>query len=253
MTEVAVLGCGPAGLLAALAVEQAGHTPVIYSRKIKSKMPGAQFLHVPIPEITAAEPDGTVNFLKVGPKHGYALKVYGDRSAPTSWDEFPRGEQPIWSMGEAYSRLWDRFEDRIWDFGHIDTVMATTFAEDFPLVFSTIPAPAMCEREEHHAFNSVPVYITSARTERRNNVIEYNGGFAQYYRRSVLFGSESMEYGAAVRLADVRLRCEVGWKPTTNDCDCHPEIHRLGRFGKWEKGVLVHHAYFEAKAALDAL
>jgi hypothetical protein len=47
------------------------------SKKIKSVIPGAVFLHEPIPGLTAPTPDGVVSSSSTETKAGYAAKVYG--------------------------------------------------------------------------------------------------------------------------------------------------------------------------------
>src|SRR4051812_48361120 len=112
---VCILGCGPAGLLSAYAAERHGHEVVIMSRKLKSMIPGAVFLHEPIPGLTAPTPDDVVTFTKQGNKAGYAKKVYGSPDDNCSWDLSPEGERPAWSMFSLYDQLWERFQNRIVD------------------------------------------------------------------------------------------------------------------------------------------
>jgi hypothetical protein len=41
--------------------------------------------------------------------------------ARCSWDLFPEGERPAWSMFSIYDKLWYQFQDRI-----IDTMVSST-------------------------------------------------------------------------------------------------------------------------------
>jgi threonine dehydrogenase-like Zn-dependent dehydrogenase len=50
--KVLVLGCGPAGLLAAERLEREGADVRIAAKKVKSIMPGAQYLHMSIGGVT---------------------------------------------------------------------------------------------------------------------------------------------------------------------------------------------------------
>lgn len=248
MRDVAILGCGPAGLLAALAVEQAGFNPVIYSIKAKSVMPGAQFLHEPIVGLTNDDPDMEITFIKQGTKEVYAMKVYGDPEAPCSWDDYPQGARPAWSLSDAYDRLWDRYGDQVIE-GAVKPLSLNTIESMYDLVFSTIPAPVLCSNWLHR-FPSASVWIRSwnhADTSAKP-FVEYNGSqLVGYYRMSTIGGWSSTEFGHRA------LNTVEGKKPLGTDCNCRPEIHRLGRFGKWQKGVLVHHAYHEAKEVVNAL
>ena len=79
--RVAVLGSGPAGLLAAHACVQQGVEPKIYSLKEKSLMFGAMYLHEPIPDLNDPDrPDHDIMIVKEGTREGYAKNVYGDKN-----------------------------------------------------------------------------------------------------------------------------------------------------------------------------
>lgn len=252
-SRVAVLGCGPAGLLAAHAVALAGHEPMIISEAArKSEIPGAVYLHKPIPEVTTAVPDATVRFVKLGSREGYAKKVYGSRFAPCSWDKFDEGEYPAWSLAKAYNTLWDRYMHLIAE-QTVGPADVEVLSEAFPLVVSTIPATALCANPDHE-FRSKTVWFQSgARPEvlnyseeegaRECNVIIYDGRPGrQHYRTSHLFGDGSTEYASLPALPRPNT-VKSGFKPLGTDCDCFPEVLRAGRFGTWQAGVLSHHAF----------
>lgn len=251
MTRVAILGCGPAGLLAALATQQAGYDPHIFSIKQKSLMPGAIFLHERIPGLMPTLPDTQIMFSKVGTKQGYARKVYGDENAPCSWDDFPEGLVPAWNLARVYDDLWDMFSEDIvdekLDGNAVKYGTELTGWEGWDLVMSTVPLPSICLKE--HDFQSVDIWVRSQVVQDTDTpIIKYNGSpMDGWYRYSDMFGNVAWEFGHKVGFA------EQGKKPLGNNCDCHPGIVRLGRFGKWEKGVLLHHAYQEAVSALQQL
>jgi hypothetical protein len=94
------------------------------------------------------------------------------------------------------------------------------------------------------------------------NMMVYNGlpptGVPSWYRYSLIRDYQSWEFSSrhpsnyleAQRVAE-GLQVSEGFKPLYTDCDCHPEIVRLGRFGKWNKNVFTHHAYREVTDALQ--
>lgn len=230
----AVLGCGPAGLLAAHTLEREGIKSIIYSAaKVPSYISGAQYLHEPIPGLTNKEPDAFLKYFKVGTREGYATKVYGSPDAPCSWDHFPEGEVPAWSLRDVYSKLWERYQNQIatvWLEGGAVEMMA----KRTPIVVSTIPLTAIC-RSLTHSFQGASVWIQKAPNRKHQNSITYNGDpMTGWYRSSTIDGEGFCEYGYEVEGA------VKGVKPTFNTCDCHPEVIRAGRFGSWTKGVLVH-------------
>src|SRR5436853_355407 len=84
----------------ALGVEQAGHQPMIFSERVRSRMFGAMYLHRPIPGIHHEDdpPDFTLDITKYGTREGYARNVYGDPTADCSWDVIEEGETPAWDL-----------------------------------------------------------------------------------------------------------------------------------------------------------
>lgn len=245
MSKVAILGCGPAGLIAAHTVALSGHEVVIYSQsRERSYITGAQFLHKPIAGING-EPDMMINFIKRGTREGYAAKVYGDMGAPCSWDSFPTGRMPAWSMRETYDALWRLYADRIRE-QVIDHSVAYAISQDHDLTITTIPAPNICE-EPFHNFPSARVFFRDdAPANLREGDLLYSGDPKDaFYRASVLDGKRTTEFGHQVKEA------REGFKPLDTNCDCLPNIVRAGRFGEWKKGVLVHDAETVARAAVN--
>jgi hypothetical protein len=223
MSNIAVLGCGPAGLLAAHAAVTTGHKVTIYSEPKPSKIGGAQFLHQAIPGITTPEPDGQVNFVFLGDEAGYALKVYNSMIAPTSWSAYEPGLHPVWNMQQAYANLWERYKDLIVPV-HIAEDTLGDITQAHHLTFSCIPAPAVCPHRDRDGrlkchFSSQPVWIrdVSALVEVNDMTIVYNGDISHsWYRASNMFGYSFFEYphpySNSVRIV----------KPLSTDCEGDP-------------------------------
>jgi len=247
--NVVILGCGPAGLLAAHAAYVLGGKQAnikIISLKRKSPMAGAQFIHKPIPGIRI--PSGLVDFKKWGNKEGYAKKVYGDPNHPCSWDNFPAGMFPGWPMRLIYEWLWERWEDKIVDMRVTIHALEEIERDGWDMMISSIPLPTLCENPEH-TFDASTVFIHSQEREISGNVVVYNGKDDNaFYRCSSLFGHFAMEWGES---QEPNLPYIAIQKPQRNDCDCRASWIRVGRYGKWKRGVLVHHAYEEVYGALQ--
>jgi hypothetical protein len=242
-----VLGCGPAGLLAAHACKLRGLEVEIYSIKQKSPILGAQYLQRGIPFLTG-DPDGHVVFNHVGTSDGYATKVYGSADAQTSWGAYEDGFYPAWSLKNAYDELWDRFEADITDI-KLNSVILSSLEErtDVDYRFSAIPVKAICWDQTKHIFEDKQIWVTrTCPTPMVENSIIYNGRPEDsWYRASFLFGEYATEFG---KYMGGGLQ---GIKPLSTNCNCRPLWQRVGRFGKWQRGVLTHHAFEDVIGALE--
>jgi hypothetical protein len=256
--RVVVLGCGPAGLLAAHAASLSGADVQIFSRRQKSVISGAQYLHRSVPGLLF-KPDGMVTFTKTGERDCYAKKVYGTSNIPVSWDIFEAyTSRPAWSMQKSYDLLWKMYEDAIRDYeivqpNDVHDIVQNVNAD---LYITSIPLPAICE--DGHFFESVDMWIAQGFWPEMvvipENTVIYNGhrGVA-WHRASSLFGHQSMEFGRQPVVIPDGVNVIHGVKPTAHNCDCHPNWMRVGRFGQWKRGVLVHHAYEEVERALQQM
>lgn len=251
-----MLGSGPAGMLAALAALQSGHSVVVLAADARtpSKPQGAQYLHQHIPGLTKAnDPDFMVKFVKRGQRDVYAEKVYGNRKAPCSWDEF-EGECQAWDLHQSYERIWMLLIRYTQEYVIKPNILGNLLP-NFDMVLSTIPAPVICCAPKAHEFKSSTVYVTS-RLPRympiiRKNTIVYNGvAEDEWYRASNIQGNISMESKGHFIPGSVAIK-----KPLGMTCDCWSgsKLVRLGRYGAWKKGQLVHHAYLGALEACRAL
>lgn len=241
--RVAILGCGPAGLLAAHAAHIEGAAVSIFSKKQPSFIYGAQYLHRPIPLLTKVRPDGKLLLTRLGTREGYALKVYSNPMAFTSWETMMPGMHDIWSMQDTYEKLWDWYEPKISDVDLSDVDVMRQLIPKWDLVVSSVPAKVLC-RNPAHKFESQTVWITQAKAEDGPNTqhrITYNGDTGQpWYRWSCIFGHESYEFGEQPHPSSGAVRIS---KPLDTDCNCGAGILRVGRYGAWKKFLLAHHAF----------
>lgn len=274
MSQVAILGSGPAGLLAALACEQNGQEPVIFSKGDKSPMFGAMYLHEPIPGLTGdiLEPDSTISVIKQGTREGYAENVYGDPNAPCSWDSIPGGDTPAWNLHKAYDKLWERYGPTIRR-QTLDADSATVISRGFKLTLCSVPAPVICFRPYTHRFEKQSIWVVHGpgkaliKDVNDHDIMYYNGttirdGGFHWYRFSQINQYQAWEYSyphedhLTEEEANWGRELSEGIKPLTTTCNCfidNPRFVRIGRFGKWTKGVLTHHAYADATEAIRAL
>lgn len=256
-----ILGCGPAALIAAHTLQQNGVDPdnfCIISRERKpSEIGGAQFLHRPLLDPTAA-PDGVISIMRMGDAPGYANKVYGSSSTPTS---FISGEVRVdaWSLIKVYEKLWEDYAPSIEE----RDVNAEVFAEliqggEYTEIISTIPPMSYCSNPTH-IFESVPIIIGEPIDPLpMDNAIVYSGRPEDgWYRMSSLFGEDGIEVGSAgeplvnPEMEEVATKYiwpdsrHLGLKPLRTTCECgfvHPDtsLLRVGRFGMWDRRRLLH-------------
>ena len=227
-----------------------------------SKISGAMFLHRAIPHISDNnQPDMLIDIIKVGTREGYAENVYGDPQHPVSWDKFSDGQIPAWDLRQAYGRLWEQNEALMYD-TEIDPDVAQEIEKQFDYTFSSIPATALCTAG--HYFRSKSIWLhkrLGGLIEKVNdgNMMYYNGyttdgkyGFIgpDWYRYSQIKEHRAWEFASPPSDDEWPFERAVGYKPLSTNCDCLPRIRRIGRFGKWEKQVLSHHAYEEVLYAL---
>src|SRR6185369_360410 len=255
-----VLGCGPAGLFAAHAAKSRGADVHIFSKKRRSEMYGAQYLHSGIPGLTDDQQAGTVEYRLIGELDDYLTKVYGEvipeRSA-ISKDKLV-GVYPAWDIRRAYHAAFERYREDIMNEPLSAASMMPIIMEFRPaLVISTIPAPTLCTNPNGHAFDTRKIWavgdapergIFAPRPNEEPNVIWYNGESSPaWYRYSLINGYAAMEWPETVKpfadnLAEVQ-------KPIATSCDCwmgakRTRVVRMGRYGAWNRHGHSHQAYW---------
>lgn len=250
--RVAVLGCGPAGLLAAHAAELGGHEVHIYSKRVKSELGGAQYLHERIPGLELPNPI-TIMHQMIGDAEVYRSKVGYPSDIPVSFsDALTAGPVQAWNLRHVYNQLWERFEKNVNVVSEINNswMYSLTDNRKYDAILSSIPLTAICH-SSHHSFQYQQVMIVpQCVSDLPDNTIVYHGGEEQqWYRQSKLFGVGGTEYGShAMMPALPTIKIS---KPVRNDCSCFPEVIRIGRYGEWRKGVLTHDAFFTAQFRLE--
>ena len=257
--RVAVLGAGPTGLVAAHTAQRLGaHVTIITKEDKPSFISGAQVLHKPISGLKINQDSFDVRYHKTGSRAGYALKVYGSATAPCSWDLYPEGTLTSWPLRETYSHLWRELYMNML-FTELDPDMVEVLSEQFDLVFSSLPLPAIVQPPNYDLFTYQNVWIVQEeRMPLKNNDhwIHYLGDMdSEPYRTSLINGYYGVEYShqPEERQDAVHVR-----KPLTVQggdsarSELVPEnVKLIGRYGKWQKGVLVHHAERDVEQELE--
>ena len=257
MKSVAILGCGPAGLLVAHAAVLRGWDFQIYSRKRKSELFGAQYLHAPIPGMTPnAEFPGSVRYLMTGTPEQYRAKVYGaDWDGNVSPEDY-QIDHYAWNIRTTYDKLWNLYfqeiEEKFFKYGKLDSWIKRRH----DLVISTVPRTLW--REPGDVFESQKVWAMGDAPERGQQcpfspaqdftVLCDGTNDVGWYRVSKVFGYTTIEWpynrkpdGLPVSLVE---------KPLRHNSTAASDIVHLGRYGAWEKGVLTTDVFDQAMKIL---
>ena len=262
--NVIVLGAGPAGLVAAETVVQNGGSVILVSKGIpgaayRSELHGCQYLHEPVWG-TATGPV-RVKYDTVGAA-GYQEKVYGEGWTGTvSPDEYgPAQEHDAWDLRQTYNALWRFWGSRaVSVIKPLDETVVGTYLNNptVDLVISTIPGPSLCRRigaeDQPHSFSYQSIWAIGQRTGTNEESVVFNGvpdntvlcngsRHVGWYRKARVFGYATTEWPFSAKKPPFTGVVRVD-KPLKTNCDCWQEtgkLLRVGRYGRWQKGYLVH-------------
>lgn len=254
--KVAILGCGPSGLLVAHAAAMSGWDFRIYSRKQKSRLGGAQYLHEAIPGMTPDKPEAIVNYLLEGTPEQYRTKVYGETyDGPTSPEEMMSHTQYAWDIRKCYDKLWKAYSDDI-----TNSDIQATWGLDpkrwfgwADLVVSTVPRTVWDRNPDNFAYSKVWVcsdmppddYVVPFGPP-DNTVICDGTDEVGWYRIASIFGVRSIEYPGGLSKPPIEGMVQIR-KPLDHKSTAAPGIIHLGRYGEWRKGVLTTDAFNRAR------
>jgi hypothetical protein len=258
MSRIAIFGIGPSGLAAAAAVLRAGRCVDLFSKRLeKSQLFGCQYLHAPIFGYTHHDPI-TVDYTMIGTPEDYRRKVYGDDwNGKVSPEDF-EGRHKAWDIRLTYANLWNDIMLRGDGSVRVRGVNITArwiqenqaLLSTYASVISTIPADYICYQE--HDFRSHVVWAsgtTEPGSDETAEIVCDGTRDVDWYRKSSVFGYRTIEWPTkpegipAARVV----------KPLRTNCGCFPSIIRMGRYGRWQKGILVHQVYQQAEYLMSLL
>lgn len=248
MKIVNILGAGPAGIAALVAMEGRRSPSRVWAQSTDPTNvdAGARFLHLPVPMPAGVNHvDIKIEVKKIGEQRVYVTKSYGDRLIPfSSWDSIP-SEIHGYDVKTWYDAWFnpDIIHQKAISSRDIDEMLA-----DGEIVISAIPKYAICKNKAHN-FDYATVFIGENKFAQVGEIV-YNGDKDySWFRASNLNGNGWAEWGSPPPYTDT---IEVN-RPLGNDCDCWDEhiqngqMLLVGRNGEWRKGVLISDAYVNTK------
>lgn len=255
--KIGVIGCGPAGLLAAHAATRNGHEVTIFSKSpTKSPLYGSQYLHEEIPGVYCG-PSHTVKYELVdGDITDYRQKVYGDRwdgdVSPGTLD----GEHKAWDIRLAYDNLWTLYKKHIFTLdlskrgaGNLRAINQVGERLGIDKIISSIPRTAWDESDGN--FRSSEVWAIGdapdkgqfcpIRTASDFTVVCDASKDTGWYRLSSVFGHTTVEWPGN-RKPPIPGVAKV-LKPLDHCSTAAHDMIHVGRYGEWKKGVLSTDAF----------
>jgi hypothetical protein len=257
LMDVAVIGCGPAGLAAVHAAYGMDAEVTIFSPGIRSPQKGPLILQRPIPAITLDHPDGYIRQIVIGGSIlDYRYKLYGDININIQGDVLEPGYH-CWNHIKAYDALWARYmarpDRRI---GHVKGLVSSSVLSELPrafgLVVNTAPLNKLCF--QGHNFTSKTVDITLQRSypgQPPDTTIFNAGTRFPWVRSAWLLGNECTEWlpgTVPAGLDPITIS-----KPIKHDCNCFPHVLGTGRFGAWRNQTWVDTAYYDTRSVLVSM
>lgn len=254
--SVAILGCGPSGLMAAHAARLSGWDFDIYSRKVPSNLFGAQYLHQPIPNLDCGNPR-IIEYKLRGTPAEYRRKVYGPTWDGTVSPEDLLEQHHCWDLRRAYEQLWAMYETDILPLEikrNADTI-SPAFKhrmERHDLVISTVPRTIWDEENSH--FQRATIWALGdsdpnggLASQPDFNVVCDGTDLASWYRSAKIYNYSTLEWPDSYKqpmYGAVRVT-----KPLKYTGNAAPDFLHIGRYGAWQKGLLTSDSFFTAMQA----
>lgn len=267
--KVAILGCGPTGLLAAHACATEGIEFAVFSKKRKSHLFGSQYLHEPIPGITPEWDKGTpVKYIVKGSPEEYRRKTHGKWWDGVAAPEEFESDHTAWDIRRAYDTLWQRYGRDVNDYSIPDSKYAASLVSTdlsldvlYDLVISTVPRTIWKIPGEEFIFSEGWALGDAPEegrfcpftTENDNEIVCNGTSEVSYTRLSRVFGYTTIEWPHHAAKPPVtgvsKVVKPLQYRPSGQRNPTSEWLH-VGRYGAWGKGIVVTDAWHSVLAKL---
>lgn len=250
MISVIILGCGPEAILAAHAAASDGCDVRIFAPEKRAQfIVGPDHLTHNVPGLCRELQPGSIEYRRLGERGSYGNKVYKNKTVVGMWDQ-AEGVHPLYSLRNAYTAGWMRYHELI-EVTRIDAKTIGSVSAD--IVINTLPAPLLCQRPKTHRFSEREIWRSAMPVHGQTNRIVYaSSRDIEWYCWSVIENISTWEFTMppAFLRNQGQLSQVIVPGPSGTDCDCLPDVTRVGRNGKWDDLVRPHQAYLDTRHLL---
>lgn len=248
MTNVAVLGSGIAGLLAA-------HSAIVNDANVDlyiDQMAAASESRIATPPYLSSEPFGTgiePAPLRIGSwgsepydYAAWAVKFHGLQD-PFDWPGDqprlnPRAIVPIWGLAAVSDAIRKRVRPNIIEVRNIDArfLVGQLPISNYDYIFNTLDADRLCIRDhtfaanEYHASHGFAANLPCP----DNTILLASGDNPSWSRLTNMFGGKYIEWGVDARkppIPDIHSKLQ----PAHNNCSCWSDFIRIGPAAQWSR------------------
>lgn len=230
----------------------------IFSKVRKSHLYGAQYMGMKIPGVEMGLPM-QLRYVLRGTVDQYRNKVYGPSYKGIVSPQDFEGIHPAWDIRAMYDWLWQKYESLL---RHVDDITPGWIIGELPItyktIFSSIPKDKVCFNKDIHRFPAQRIWaighapgIQELDPTVPNTIICDGTNQVAWYRMSSVYDYTTIEWSNGATRPDSAAGV---LKPLTNNCDCwRGKLTPIGRYGRWEKGVLVNSVYGQVSDTLQSI